>query len=1178
MNDQHPDVRAQVLDAPSGLLVFSAASASQVEGNLFLVLDAAGAVTAFNGHVDLGTGIRTSLAQIVAEELDVAFGRVRMVLGGTAVAPDQGATIASETIQITAVPLRRAAATARAYLLAQAAFRFDCLIDDLMIEEGLIRVTGNNLSLSFGDLVAGKHVRLVIDPAAPLKSPSQYTIVGRSQPRVDIPGKATGTWIYVHDVRVPGMLHGRVVRPPYAGFDTGPHVGTSLIAVEESSVADVSGLIAVVVIGDFIGVVARREEQAEEAARRLKVLWKPAPIIPELNTPESALRANPSTPRRLLDRGDVDKALAAAAQPMARTYVWPYQMHASIGPSCAVAEVTQTGATVWSGTQNPFPLRTELARLLDLQESQITIERYEAAGCYGRNCADDVSADAALLSRAVGAPVRVQLTRMQEHAWEPKGAAQVMDVRGGLDLDGGPAGYDFETRYPSNGAPTLALLLTGKVEAAPVASQMGDRTVIPPYLYTNARVTVHDMPPIARASWFRGVSAMPNTFAHESFIDELAVAAGVDPIDYRLRYLHDTRAADLIRAVAEKAKWVPHTGPGILGGSGDILFGRGFAYAVYVHGPFPGKAAAWAAWVADVAVNKVTGDIVVTRVVAGQDAGLMINPEGVKHQIHGNVIQSTSRVLKESVSFSETAVTSREWGGYPILTFPELPAIDVLMAERPEEPPLGAGESTSVPSAAAIANAVFDATGIRFRELPLTPERVRAALNPLPSPPPSQSSQVRSRWLRFGSHLMGSAAAIMALATVATPWRASIAPITPPAAGVFSAATIARGRLAAAAGACNVCHIGTDGRAFAGGRALETPFGTVYATNITPDSVTGLGAWSYPAFARAMQEGISRDGHHLYPAHPYPSFAKADEADVQALYAYLMVQVAVSARTPETNLRFPFNLRPLMAAWNTLFVRSARPSDPARSPEWNRGAALVEGLGHCSACHSPRNIAGAERGGANHLAGGFADGWDAPALTANSFAAVGWSVEAFYNYLRTGQDAHHGGAAGPMADVVESLHSVPDADIKAMAVYLASLNQSPMGEATEAAEVAVRASEQAEVGARLSFPNGARLFQGACASCHEAGRAITSLALNSNLHGRRITNVVRAILGGVASPTVLGGAVAEETMAMPAFEDALTDAQIGDLLDYMRARYAPGKPAWTEVPDAVAAARVTPTH
>src|SRR4029079_4597279 len=360
----------------------------------------------------------------------------------------------------------------------------------------------------------------------------------------------------------------------------------------------------------------------------------------------------------------------------------------------------------------------------------------KAAACYGRNCADDVSADALLLSRAVGRPVRVQRTREQVHAWEPKGTAQLMDVKGGLNADGSVAGYDFATRYPSNGAPTLALLLTGRIAPEPAVSEMGDRTAIPPYDYDHMRVVANDMPPIVRASWFRGVSALPNTFAHESYIDELATEAGVDPIEYRLRYLKDKRAVDLVNAVAERAGWVPRPVWQQPEAEGDIVRGRGFAYALYVHSKFPGYGAAWSAWIADVAVNKVTGDVSVTRVVAGQDSGLMINPDGVRHQIHGNVIQSTSRALMEEVSFDRHAVTAREWGAYPIIKIPDIPKIDVTMLPRQDQPPLGVGESASVPSAAAIANAIFDATGVRFREPPFPPERILRGLHGEPTTAP----------------------------------------------------------------------------------------------------------------------------------------------------------------------------------------------------------------------------------------------------------------------------------------------------------------------------------------------------------------------------------------------------------------------------------------------------------
>ncbi|NKL66803.1 molybdopterin cofactor-binding domain-containing protein [Rhizobium leguminosarum] len=1164
--------KSAYMAAASTLLIVNDASMGDA-AELYIAVGADSRVTAFNGHVDLGTGIRTSLAQIVAEELSVPFEQVDMVLGTTTAAPNQGATIASETIQITAIPLRQAAATARHHLLVKAAEKVGVPIERLRLEDGIIRADGGeNWQLNFGDVVVGSHVRLSIDSNAALKPASDYKLVGSSRPRVDIPEKATGRWTYVHDVRVPGMLHGRVIRPPYAGFDHGEHVGNSLISIDETSVAHIDGLVGVVAIGDFVGVVATREEIAIEASGSLKVVWRAPPEWPDLNMPEKALRANPSTPRKLADRGNVDMALAGSAQPMNRTYVWPYQMHGSIGPSCAVADYNDAGLTVWSGTQNPYPMRRDLALLLDLPEEQIRVERLEAAGCYGRNCADDVTADAALLSRAVKAPVRVQLTREQEHAWEPKGAAQIMDVRGGLDLEGGPSAYDFETRYPSNLAPTLPLILTGKLPPVSDVVQMGDRTAIPPYAYGNLRVTVHDMPPIARASWFRGVSAMPNTFAHECYVDELAAAAGVDPVEYRLRYLHDPRAVDLVNALAERAKWVPHTTWGTLSGEGDLLYGRGFAYAVYVHGPFPGKAAAWAAWVADVAVNKKTGEIAVTKVTCAQDSGMMVNPDGVRHQIHGNIIQSTSRVLKEKVEFSSTAVQSKEWGGYPLITFPEVPDIDVLMVPRQDEPPLGVGESASVPSASAIANAVYDATGIRFRELPLTPELVLAALNGKTGETPATPVAKKRWWWNVGLSAIGAVAALSGIVTMASPWRPAIGTIQQPDANVYSAATIERGRLAAAAGACNVCHVGNDGTPFAGGRRFDTPFGAVYATNITPDVQSGIGAWSYPAFERAMREGISRDGHHLYPAHPYTSFAGAEDADLQALYAYMMTQAPVAEKAPETKLKFPYSIRAMMAGWNALFLK-AQPFKyvETRDAQWNRGAYLVETLGHCSACHTDRNALGAEKSGSARLSGGFADGWEAPALNAFAKGPVGWTADAFYDYLRTGHSRDHGSAAGPMAHVVEVMQPLPDSDIRAMATYLASLNEAPADSKAQS-EAAIAASEAAKASAARISPKGERLFSGACATCHTGNTILSSLALNSNLHAATPDNLIQAIMNGVEAPAILAqttGRQAPEVMSMPAFRQTLNDGQIKDLADYLRARFAPDKPAWTETTKAM---------
>jgi nicotinate dehydrogenase subunit B len=1137
-----------------------------------------GSVTALSGHVDLGTGLRTALAQIVAEELSIGIDRVNMVLGDTTRTPNQGATIASASIQIHAIPLRAAAAQARAWLMARA----------VLDPQGTTQL--NAAPLNYEQLLSGQHIELPLNLHTAVKSPEDYRLVGTSTMRVDIPAKATGGLTFVHDMRVPGMLHGRVVRPPYAGADHGDFIGNTLESVDESSIAHIPGIRAVLVIRDFVGIVAEREEHAEQALRELRVHWKAWPGLPPLDDLAAALRNNPSTQRRLVDEGDVDAGLAGAAQSMAREYVWPYQMHASIGPSCAVADWQPERMTVWAGSQNPHVLRVDLARLMGLADVQIDVIRMEASGCYGRNCADDVAADAALLSRAVGQPVRVQLTREQEHAWEPKGAAQLMQVKGGLNADGSVAAYDFETCYPSNGAPMLAMLLTRTIEPVAQAFEMGDRTARPPYNYTNLRVAVNDMAPILRASWLRGVSALPNSFAHESYIDELATAAGVDPVEFRLRYLSEPRAAELVRSTAERAGWKAHTEPGQQTSvdptsNPDVVHGQGVAYARYVHSKWPGFGAAWAAWVADVEVNRKTGEVHVRRVVVGHDAGTLINPAGVQHQIHGNVVQTTSRALHEQVQLTPqtNTVASLEWGSYPILNFRDVPVIEVVTMARPGEAPLGAGESASVPGTAAIANAIFDATGVRFRQPPFTPDVVRAALNPSPlsadvvQPPVRALAQPPSRalWPRklgWKSRSAALLAGTLGLASALLGWRVALPTAVSGGSTVYSAATIERGRELAAVGNCIGCHTSAGGTPNAGGRAMDTPFGQIYTTNLTPDPETGLGLWSYAAFERAMRKGISRDGHHLYPAFPFTSFAKTSDPDLTALYAYLMAQPAVHAPTPPAQLAFPYSVRPLMAAWNALF-HDATPfqPEPTQSAEWNRGAYLVNGLGHCSACHTPRNSLGAERGGPAFLAGAVIDGWEAPALTGLSRAPVAWTQAEFYRYLRNGHTEQHGIAAGPMADVVKEMRHLPDADVQAMARYLASFTE-PLSETqsiAQASQVVLAAQQNAP--ALLS--QGQRLFNGACASCHHDGDGPQllgingPLALNSNLHSTRPDNLIRVILDGIRQPA------SADIGFMPAFKNSLNDDQIAELARYMRSRYAAAEPAWPDLRQAVSRLR-----
>ncbi|MBV6692720.1 xanthine dehydrogenase family protein molybdopterin-binding subunit [Serratia quinivorans] len=698
----------------------------------FIGLTADGRVTAFNGHVDLGTGIRTALAQIVADEICVPFDQVTVILGDTQRTPDQGPTIASATIQVTSIPLRQAAAQVRQLLLGLAARAFALPVDRLRAENGRVFAADKpHVSLSYGDLASGQNLQVALDKTVMLKSVTESRYVGKAVPRVDIPAKVTGQLTYVHDLRLPGMLHGRVVRPPYTGADSSAPLGSGLLSVDRASIAHLPGIVKLVVINDFIGIVAEREEQAIAAMRQLKTVWRPWSGLPDLSADglHAALVANPKTDRVLRDDAGVDAALGSLHTEVNADYVWPYHQHASIGPSCAVADVSSEHAEIWSGTQNPHDLRKDIAHLLDRQPEQVHINRMEASGCYGRNCADDVSADAALLSQATGKPVRVQLMREQESGWEPKGTGQLIRVRGGLDQHRQVAAYELKTSYPSNNAVTLSLVLTGKVANRADVQQMGDRTAIPQYEYPNMRVICQDAAPIVRASWMRGVSALPNVFAHESWIDELAWHAGQDPIAFRLQYLKDPRAVALINALKKQANW--QQGPSHRNPAPDTqawVSGRGFAYARYFHSKFPGFGAAWAAWVCDLSVNRHSGQIKLDKIFVAHDCGRIINPAGVRHQVHGNILQSASRVLKEFVTFDASAVTSLDWGGYPILRFDELPQVDVQLLDYPDEPPMGAGESASVPSAAAIANALFDALGVRLREVPFTPDQVLKAL------------------------------------------------------------------------------------------------------------------------------------------------------------------------------------------------------------------------------------------------------------------------------------------------------------------------------------------------------------------------------------------------------------------------------------------------------------------
>lgn len=685
----------------------------------WLIIGKDGWVTVMTGKVELGTGVSTSLRQIVAEELDQPFEKINWIQGDTANTVDQAPTFGSQTIKRGGSQLRQAAAEAKATLLSLAATRLGAPVEALTVANGVISTRDDvKKKLSFADVLGGASFNREVTGKIKAKTPGDYKLVGQPVRRVDIPAKITGEHVYLQNLRLPGMLHGRVVHPA--------SVGAKLANVDEASVKAVPGVIKVVVKENFVGVVCEREEQAIRAARDLKVTWQTAQTpLPAMNELADALRKIPSNDKQAANAGDVDAAFSNAAKTLNATYHWPYQLHASIGPSCALADVKSDGATIWSATQGAHQLRPTVAQLLGISPANVRVIYTEAAGCYGHNAADDAAGDAALLSQAVGKPVRVQWMRNDEHGWEPLGPAMVMEVSGGLDPQGNIVAWDFRGWTPThssrpNGSAgsLLAGLLTGMSPGTP--NQSGaDRNANHTYNFKNNRVMVHWLrsSPL-RASALRGLGSPQNTFANESFMDELAAAAGADPLEFRLRYLDDPRAKTVLEAAAKRAGWSTPLEPPAAG----VKNGRGAAFVRY------DRTEAYVAAIAEVEVNPADGQVRVKRVVVAHDCGLGINPDGLRNQIEGNVIQATSRTLKEEVKFDRAKITSLDWASYPILSFPEIPDVIIELINRTDQAAVGAGEATTSAIPAAIANAIFNAAGVRLRIIPFTPERVKASL------------------------------------------------------------------------------------------------------------------------------------------------------------------------------------------------------------------------------------------------------------------------------------------------------------------------------------------------------------------------------------------------------------------------------------------------------------------
>jgi nicotinate dehydrogenase subunit B len=680
-------------------------------------------VTIFCGKVDLGTGTRTALAQLAAEELDVPFERIEMVMGDTATTPDQWLTAGNLTIFQGGSELRRAAASARRALVGRAAQRLGVPSSELIVEDGVVRMKADpGRALRYGELI-GDGIKLEVDAKIELKKAPGHKVIGKSIPRVDIPGKVTGEFTYIHDVRVPGMLHARVIRPD----DHGARVAS----VDDSAARRVSGYVRTVRKGDFLAVVARNEWAAVKAARAMRVTWTAGTGLPDQATVFDTWRKSPVAKEDVTQNvGDTKAALDGSAKRIKASYDFAVQTHATIGPSCAVAEFKDKKLTVWTSSQATHSMQHELAVITALPREAIRLIFIEGPGCYGRNGTEDAAADAALIAMQMGQPVRVQWSRADETARAPKSPPRAMDMEAGLDAQGNVIAWSGEFHIALNHIaafkpldfPLLAATETGIPRPGNWVGFLFQNSG-QPYQFPNIRVnTRHITEAFFRSSHLRSPGRVENSFANEAFMDELAAAANADPAEYRLRYLKDQRAIDIVQAAMKLANWQARPGPNPSAGGGPVVKGRGIAYLRY------NNAITYVAAVAEVEVNRDTGEIRVTRVCASHDCGEMVNPDGVANQVEGGVLQTVSRTLMEQVTWDRNKVTSVDWASYPIMRHTQAPKVEIALIDRPGTVSWGAGEPMACAIPAAIANAVFDATGARLRSVPFTPEKVKLAL------------------------------------------------------------------------------------------------------------------------------------------------------------------------------------------------------------------------------------------------------------------------------------------------------------------------------------------------------------------------------------------------------------------------------------------------------------------
>ncbi len=703
----------------------------------WLAIGKDGRVTAFFGKPDIGLGVDTGVSQIIAEELDVSLDSVDLVMADTALTCNQGGVSGSTGIQRGAVPLRNAAAEARALLVARASAKLGIPVERLQVNAGVVSAIDDSTKrIAYGELVSGSFNHqlewngkqgnaLVTTGKAKPKSPDQYKLVGTSPQRREVRLKVFGQFEYVADLKRPNMLHGRVIRPVFAGARP--------VSVDATSIASIPGA-RVVRKADFIGVVAESEWEAIQAARALKVSWSevPEPFVPH-TVVHDHIRKTKAAKREIEQTvGDVDAVFAKSDRVLEAEYEWPFQSHASLAPACAVAEVTAQGVTVWHSSQKPHATSEAIAKMLGLAVEKVRSVSMAGPGSYGRNDAGDAAGDAVVMSMLTGRPVRVQGARSDGHGWDPKGTASIHKVRAALGDDGKVEAYQFMSKGFS------------RMEVATAESQPNDLLAgmllgfdnppvhmfgIPTDVYTipNREMGWETIPAMLtndsplRTSHLRDPLGPQLYFASESFLDECSLAAGADPVEFRLRHLTDTRHRAVVEAAAKQANWKSGPPGSRRSVRGDVVTGRGFAYSE--------RNGTLVAMVVEVDVERATGRVWPRHFVVAHDCGLIVNPQALTLCIEGNVVQATSRALFEEVTFDKQNVTSLDWAGYPILDIMDAPeSIDVVLINRTDLPPSGAGEPATRLTAAAIANAIFDATGVRLRKAPFTRERVKAVL------------------------------------------------------------------------------------------------------------------------------------------------------------------------------------------------------------------------------------------------------------------------------------------------------------------------------------------------------------------------------------------------------------------------------------------------------------------